>query len=62
MRTAEDDNDMRLLLIVTSTIVKIYACLLPEGGEGRIQEGSCPASVLNRYTFFDEAQVGCKMR
>ena len=34
MRTAEDHNDMRLLQIVTSTIIQIYACrlLLSEGG------------------------------
>ena len=37
MRTMEDDNDMRLLLIVTSSIIRLYACLLSEGGEAQIQ-------------------------
>ena len=51
MRTTEVDNDVRLILIVTSTIMKVYAYLLFEGGEAQIQQGSCPASVLNRDTF-----------
>ena len=60
MRTTEDNNDMRLLLIVTSTMIKLYACLLSEQGEARIQQGSCPANFLHRYTFLMRLKLAAR--